>query len=462
MNLNICRFGKAHYGKPWDEVPSDYLTWMVENVSGNAVLNAQRELERRKKATFSFATLTGEQCAVGELIETGNNVVLTGAAGCGKSYIVKQIGNKLMLCPTGISAINASGQTFHSFFRIDPSDPLLKVRIGLKITEALVVFDEIFFTSPVLLDSILRQYPEICKKQLIFTGDPYQLPPVKYKGIEDAGEEEYDEDELDLIAENKKTGKGSFYDVLLKHGISVRTIELQTSVRHKNDPIFAEALSRVRIGKASHNDIMLLNTRVADAPDDSLVLTFRKARVKEYNAEYLKKFKTVSYSALAFDNVDETKRELPWYLKEKRAMRKAPAPFETAVGCHVVVLYNDMQANGARFVNGDLGTVEQCAENYVLVRLLRNNELLTFEQDHIVKGKKYLGYYNFGLAVAKAMTIHKSQGCTIYGNVHIHIDDYLARKWHGALYTAMSRCGTLAQVTFNQKILPSYLKQSSK
>jgi hypothetical protein len=120
--INICRFGKAHYGKPWEEVPTDYLRWMTESVTGYNADIARRELERRTKVTFNFQTLTEEQLTAGTPMIAGDNVGIIGAAGCGKSYIIKQTGNRLLLCPTGISAINAGGQTFHSFFRINPKN----------------------------------------------------------------------------------------------------------------------------------------------------------------------------------------------------------------------------------------------------------------------------------------------------------------------------------------------------
>lgn len=31
--LSTCRFGAKHYGKPWAEVPTDYLEWMRKNVN---------------------------------------------------------------------------------------------------------------------------------------------------------------------------------------------------------------------------------------------------------------------------------------------------------------------------------------------------------------------------------------------------------------------------------------------
>jgi hypothetical protein len=432
---------------------------MLENTAGYNTDIARAELARRTRTLFNFQTLTPEQLKAGTPMIAGDNVGIIGAAGCGKSYIIKQTDNKLLLCPTGISAINAGGQTFHSFFRIDPADPLVMIKVNINITENMVVFDEIFFTSPVLLDSILTQYPALLSKQLIFTGDPYQLPPVKYKKEED-DDSEYTEEEEELIASNIKTSKGTLFDVLKKHDIKVRWVELHNSVRHKNDLVFADALSRIRVGGATPDDLTLLNTRVSVPPDNALVLTFRKALVKRYNEAYLSGFdNVVSYEAVAFDLVPEEKRELPWYIKEKKSLRKPPAPFRVALNCNVVVLYNDLQAEGNRFVNGDLGEVTGYDAKHIFVKLLRNGETIAFGQDHICKGKKYMGYKNFGLAIAKAMTIHKSQGCTIYGNVHIHIDEYLAKKWPGALYTAISRCGTLAQVTFNQAVKKAFLKQ---
>ena len=53
-----------------------------------------------------------------------NNVLLTGGAGVGKSYLVGELVSELrqkgkqvvVLGSTGVSAVNVGGQTLHSFF----------------------------------------------------------------------------------------------------------------------------------------------------------------------------------------------------------------------------------------------------------------------------------------------------------------------------------------------------------
>ena len=69
---------------------------------------------------------------------TDRSVFMTGKAGTGKStflrYIVENTRKKtVVLAPTGIAAVNASGVTLHSFFHIPlkpllPDDPELQMR----------------------------------------------------------------------------------------------------------------------------------------------------------------------------------------------------------------------------------------------------------------------------------------------------------------------------------------------
>lgn len=57
---------------------------------------------------------------------TNKLVYLTGKAGTGKTTFLKYLRktttkNTVILAPTGVAAINAGGQTIHSFFQIKPS-----------------------------------------------------------------------------------------------------------------------------------------------------------------------------------------------------------------------------------------------------------------------------------------------------------------------------------------------------
>jgi len=56
------------------------------------------------------------------IAETGANLFLTGKAGTGKTTFLRSLGDitakrTVVLAPTGVAAINAHGQTIHSFFQ---------------------------------------------------------------------------------------------------------------------------------------------------------------------------------------------------------------------------------------------------------------------------------------------------------------------------------------------------------
>ena len=73
-------------------------------------------------------------------VNTEFSLYITGKAGTGKSTFLKYLNkiagkNMIVLAPTGVAAINAGGQTIHSFFKIRPSvyppdDPRLKPEKG--------------------------------------------------------------------------------------------------------------------------------------------------------------------------------------------------------------------------------------------------------------------------------------------------------------------------------------------
>ena len=64
----------------------------------------------------------GLQLAYTLVNETGTNVFLTGKAGTGKTTFLKNLRattakTTVVLAPSGVAAINAKGQTIHSFFQ---------------------------------------------------------------------------------------------------------------------------------------------------------------------------------------------------------------------------------------------------------------------------------------------------------------------------------------------------------
>src|SRR5690606_16301715 len=128
---------------------------------------------------------------------TNESIFITGKAGTGKSsllkYFIKNTNKKLViLAPTGIAALNVSGQTIHSFFRFPPSiiypnkiEPDY-VRAELFKNLEMVIIDEISMVRADLMNGIdvaLRKNRNRLDEpfggiQMVFIGDLFQLPPV--------------------------------------------------------------------------------------------------------------------------------------------------------------------------------------------------------------------------------------------------------------------------------------------
>ena len=139
---------------------------------------------------------------------TRRSLFLTGKAGTGKSTFLRHIAETtkkkhVILAPTGIAAINAGGQTLHSFFKL-PFHPLLpndssysirNIRKTLKYSGELtkllrelelIIIDEISMVRADIIDFIDKVLRIYCRnmrepfggKQLLLVGDIFQLEPV--------------------------------------------------------------------------------------------------------------------------------------------------------------------------------------------------------------------------------------------------------------------------------------------
>ena len=137
-----------------------------------------------------------------ELIE-GTNVsfFLTGRAGSGKTTFLRRAQeeinkNFIVLAPTGIAAINAGGETIHSFFGF-PLHVLFPGTIGETNKEKVlmlrdvdtIIIDEVSMVRCDIIDAIDYNLRRITHsslpfggKQMVFVGDMFQLPPVVTKG----------------------------------------------------------------------------------------------------------------------------------------------------------------------------------------------------------------------------------------------------------------------------------------
>lgn len=375
----------------------------------------------------AISKFTHSQTIALGLLQTGQNVFITGAPGTGKSFLIREFirsqGEKLpVLASTGAAAILVGGRTFHSFFGLGRmqggreavlESALKNSRLKSRIrkTERLII-DEVSMLSFEVLDIA----EEICRKvrasdeawggvQVICVGDFAQLPPV---------------------SRSKKKEWAFLGEAWARSGFKL--CELKEVVRQEDED-FVRILQKLRFGDLDSEVEDFLNRRCADISDLQVPHIFpRRDQVDKFN----------------FERLEELPGEMHFYktnyFGESRYIeileREAPvAPvLSLKEGALVMIRVNDPKQ---RYVNGSLATVYSAEKNSLVVEL--RGRLIELEKFHFAyqnaDGEEVAYAENFPVSLAYAQTIHKSQGASMD---RLHAD--LTRLWEpGQAYVVLSR-----------------------
>lgn len=397
--------------------------------------------------------LTGEFRGAFELLEnTSQNVFLTGKAGTGKStfltYFRKHTKKNIaVVAPTGVAALNVSGQTIHSFFRMKPKfvdvKEIKSVRSEVIKKLDLLIIDEISMVRADVFDGIdhtLRRTRKCSEPfggvQVCVIGDLFQLPPVVGRAEMEFYRERY---ESPFFFCTDAYREGNF------HNLQFSTIHRQ------NDEEFIEILNQIRSGECDEETLKTLNGRViarATPAPGTLVLCTTNALAESINQTKLNhlsgELKCYDGSMSGTFNVNGDRLPAPQELRLKE-------------GAQVMLTKNDPEG---RWVNGSLGTVEAMKKDAIMVRVdgecyrveAEKWKTLGYEYDEDEEKivEKTLGSYTqFPLTLAWAITIHKSQGKTLKRAI---IDLGSGAFAPGQLYVALSRCVSLDGIALKKPI----------
>ena len=455
----------------------------AESIEGKSVQdilnNTLSSNHRKSKGNASFLPpgiqLTPEMEMALAALDRGENLFVQGFAGTGKStfihivrrYMRAKQRDMAIVAPSGIAAINAGGQTIHSFFWFNPNVPVSTEEIirppwGNRAEMfrklSLLVIDEISMVRADLFDTIGAFLGKYCRYsgiempfgdvQLCLVGDMCQLPPVLENDDRRFFERYYE--------------SGDKRNVIHAHSfpaLKANVLEFTYNFR-QNEEHFMKLLSRIRQGERSPDVINELNTRTLSArgivgrPEDCLVLTPNNNKADGLNDARLNELPGASQ---AYDAVVNDKK-----LKPKDY--PAPAKLTLKVGAQVMFIKNDKQH---RWVNGMLGRVVELSDETVTVTAEsgsilqvgrteweRNEHVYDPRTDAIIS--KPVGWFRqIPLRLAWAVTIHKAQGLTL-SRVLVDLDAGTFDV--GQFYVAVSRCRTWDGLYFQRAVKPSDIK----
>ncbi|XBQ17511.1 MAG: AAA family ATPase [Oceanicaulis sp.] len=402
-------------------------------------------------------TLTAQQQAVVDFaVEGGAHLFLTGRAGTGKTTVTRAIlrrlgGRAAVLAPTGVAAMNAGGQTLHSFFRLPPRlitpGDIRRVR-NARAIQALstLVIDEISMVRSDLMQAVdfsLRLNRDSNEPfggvRLVLVGDLAQLPPIA-RGEEAAFLEE-------------TYGGPFFFHAPSFRDAGFTMVEL-SKVHRQADPDFVEILNAVREGELTPDLSERLGERVTgrtglEASATHVVLTATNEAAARINQARL-------------DGLLGEPRGFSGKVEGEFDPRLFPTedPLILKAGARVMTIRNDP---GGRYVNGSIGEVVGFTPDGV--KVLVNGETVTVEKvswermryaadakTGALKRETIGSYAQYPLRLAWAMTIHKSQGLTL-DRVFLDVSRRLFA--HGQAYVALSRARTFEGLELSHAVRPT-------
>ena len=386
----------------------------------------------------STAALRQAQLKPSEILtNTKENLLLIGAAGTGKSYLIQQylksLSKKerkkvLVLAPTWKAASNLGGTTVHKAFELDTNvqttEPITKIPKSLRGVHTIII-DEVSMLRIDVFNRIIQisQYLEQKRKRsirFILVGDFGQLKPVCMPS---------DKEEIQKLYPSAE-------GILCFHAPLWDSLNLQKvklfQIHRQADAIFSEKLTQLKYGWTStinwFNEHCHLNSFDSNAitivPTKELADNYNTAKLRELWYLFCEEFEAQYDGPLTDD--------LP-----------APTKIILASDCRIMIL-----KSGKKYKNGQLGTLIDIEDNCLRVQLDGSPAIISIPKERWVLSNGTT-YSQYPVCLAYAITVHKAQGCTFDA---INIDRGNGFWLPGQLYVALSRCKSVRNIHLVRKL----------
>jgi exodeoxyribonuclease V alpha subunit len=359
-------------------------------------------------------------------------LVITGGPGVGKTTVINSIlklylisGLKVLLAaPTGRAAKRMSeltgheAKTIHRLLEWSPKDNKFRRNEGFPLTADLVIIDETSMVDTLLMHNLLKAMP--LEATLILVGDVEQLPSV---------------------------GPGSILRDIIESG-TVCTIRLNEIFRQSGESMIVLNAHRVNRGEMpeageDHADFFFFQTEEPEAGLKKILELCGKRIPERFGLDPVSDIQVLTPMHKGIIGVSRLNRELQQLLNPSgeefsssgRTLKK---------GDKVMQIRNNYDKD---VFNGDTGIIKAInMENHGIIVDFDGREVL-YESPELEE-----------IALAYAISVHKSQGCEYPAVIMPVLTEHYMMLQRNLLYTGITRGKRLVVLVGTKKALAIAIK----